>query len=70
MYNGVLGLLSTYIIGYIVSVIINIVENNPQDSLDPHLFIPPVAKRLHRQQAQFLTMKKVRYFELLILTRI
>ncbi|KAJ3656767.1 hypothetical protein Zmor_015816 [Zophobas morio] len=48
LYNGVFGLLSTYIIGYVASLVINKIKGVSTQNLDPHLFITPIARRLER----------------------
>ncbi|GJQ70613.1 hypothetical protein Trydic_g23006 [Trypoxylus dichotomus] len=56
LYYGVLGLLSTLIVGGVVSFISNKGRGSKEEIMDPNLFIPPLAKRLRRRLGQSLAM--------------
>ncbi|KAF5294065.1 hypothetical protein FQA39_LY13539 [Lamprigera yunnana] len=48
LYNGVLGLIFTVVIGYIVSFVTNKVNGTVPENLDPNLFIPCIAKKMKK----------------------
>ncbi|RZC38848.1 uncharacterized protein BDFB_000721 [Asbolus verrucosus] len=58
LYNGVFGLLTTYIMGYLVSFAVNKVCGHNQQNFDPNLFIPPVARRLEKMMDSPLSLKQ------------
>lgn len=45
-----LGLLTTYIVGYFASLIISKISNEKPKQLDPNLFTPLLAKRLKKKE--------------------
>lgn len=59
LYNGVLGLICTFVVGYVVSLITRKVFNEELKPMDPNLFIPPVARRLERMWDKPLNMKEI-----------
>lgn len=50
LYNGVFGFLVTVLIGYIVSLFVRKIWSRPIRQYDPNLFIPPLEKKLRKQQ--------------------
>lgn len=49
LYNGVFGLLTTLLIGYCVSFILNKIFGYSLEDYDPKLFIPPLSKWLEKR---------------------
>lgn len=44
LYTGVIGMLTTFVIGYIVSCVFK----KDNSALDPHLFIPPLERKIRK----------------------
>lgn len=56
LYNGVLGLLVTFIFGYLFSFVLEKCFGETQDELDPNLFVPPLSKRLKNQKEKMVKL--------------
>nr|CAH7751224.1 unnamed protein product [Callosobruchus chinensis] len=52
LYNGVLGLVSSIIIGYIASILIDKCLKRQKRTYDPNLFIPPLERRMRKKLEQ------------------
>lgn len=57
MYNGVAGLLLTFIIGYVVSYVMRKITGEAVRPMDPNLFVPPLARKLEKQWDRPLNLK-------------
>ncbi|XP_025829911.1 putative sodium-dependent multivitamin transporter [Agrilus planipennis] len=49
LYNGVVGLIATMVVGIFVSYIIYCVRGRKEVQMDPNLFVPPLARRLEKR---------------------
>jgi fructose-specific phosphotransferase system IIC component len=50
--------LATYIVGYVISFLINIIKGHDIHNLEPNLFIPPIARKLEKMVDIPLNMKQ------------
>lgn len=57
MYNGILGLFVTLIVGYATSYVTRKITGEEIRPMDPNLFVPPLARRLEKQWDRPLNMK-------------
>lgn len=57
LYNGVLGLLVTLIVGYLVSYVTRKITGEAVGPMDPNLFVPPLARKLEKQWDKPLNLK-------------
>ncbi|XP_044267495.1 putative sodium-dependent multivitamin transporter [Tribolium madens] len=57
LYNGVFGLVTTLVVGYLMSFIFNRIYGREDQHLDPNLFIPPLQRRLQKRELS-LNMKQ------------
>ncbi|KAF2884191.1 hypothetical protein ILUMI_21973 [Ignelater luminosus] len=64
LYNGVFGLLSTFIVGYFVSFIISKISNKKPKHMDPNLFIPPIARRMRKWNECLNSVEESKLMEL------
>ncbi|EFA03653.1 putative sodium-dependent multivitamin transporter [Tribolium castaneum] len=57
LYNGVFGLVTTFLVGYLISLVINSIYGRKDQHLDPNLFIPPIQRKLQKRELS-LSMKQ------------
>lgn len=70
LYNGVFGLLGTVIVGFVVSVAINLLRGDRENVYDPNLFIPPLARRMKLKWSGPLDLEDVTNFSLLVVSNV
>ncbi|CAG9862884.1 unnamed protein product [Phyllotreta striolata] len=60
LYNGLFGIIVTLVVGYVISFAFQKLSNQkPNQTLDPNLFIPPLAKRLRKKNGDSFHLNSI-----------
>lgn len=57
LYNGVAGLLITFVVGYAASYVFRKIAGEAIRPMDPNLFVPPLSKRFKKRWDDAHNMK-------------